>query len=230
MKPIGESVRLYGRKRKVRVVTKKELHGGTAETDIREVTIKQFNDLPKDDSGRIYASEYALDLIGQDKYIMDMRDWPNGITEREVRKRFESGEWQTNSGHFNYVMRGYRIQGGTFEDLWAAFKKHMVDTLRYHIEWYTETLEKYKKSRAESESKGLPPDDYVPERIENYSRSIVLCQIHLNIDFWKSNMCKRETVEKHCRRRGVEDVTEIINGLIREGVLYEPKSGYISFT
>ncbi|MFQ6064277.1 MAG: hypothetical protein ACE5L6_02260, partial [Candidatus Bathyarchaeia archaeon] len=56
-------------------------------------------------------------------------------------------------------------------------------------------------------------------------------QIVENCKFWKSHMCKRETAEKYAReRKGVARATEVINDLIRRGILYSPRKGYIAPT
>ena len=59
---------------------------------------------------------------------------------------------------------------------------------------------------------------------------LVIKQIKHNSDYWGSNMCKRETMEKYCREKGVQDPTAVVDRLIRAGVLYTPKKGYIAIT
>jgi len=59
---------------------------------------------------------------------------------------------------------------------------------------------------------------------------IVIKQIIHNCKYWNSTICKRETLEKYCREKGVKDPAAIINDLIRRGILYTPKNGYIGFT
>lgn len=59
---------------------------------------------------------------------------------------------------------------------------------------------------------------------------LVIRQTVHNCNYWRSRMCKRETMEKYCREKGLQDPTAIVDKLIREGILYEPKKGYIALT
>jgi hypothetical protein len=59
----------------------------------------------------------------------------------------------------------------------------------------------------------------------------IIEQIMENCKYWQSNICKRDTMEKYAKeKRGVPDPTAIVDQLIRRGVLYTPKPGYIGFT
>ncbi len=58
----------------------------------------------------------------------------------------------------------------------------------------------------------------------------VLKQIAHNIKFWKTGICKRETLETYCREKGIENVTEILRKLIRQGDVYMPREGYLGLT
>lgn len=58
----------------------------------------------------------------------------------------------------------------------------------------------------------------------------VISQVVENCKFWKSNICKRETVEKYCREKDVADPGKIIDDLIVAGIVYTPKEGYIGLT
>ena len=59
---------------------------------------------------------------------------------------------------------------------------------------------------------------------------LVIKQIRHNSAYWASDMCKRETMEKYCREKGVKDPTSIVNDLIKRGIAYTPKKGYIALT
>lgn len=75
-----------------------------------------------------YDNSYILKLLENDPWIFDAREgwWPRGkITKAEVRKRFKSGKWSTNSGHFDYVMATRRFEG-TFEEFWEEFEKNKL--------------------------------------------------------------------------------------------------------
>lgn len=70
-----------------------------------------------------YTNEYVLKLIETDQWIFDMRNWKT-MSEGEVKGRWDSEEFSTNSGHFNYAMKFYKAQGGSFEELWKALEKN----------------------------------------------------------------------------------------------------------
>lgn len=59
---------------------------------------------------------------------------------------------------------------------------------------------------------------------------LVIKQIVHNCNYWSSQMCKRETLEKYCLEKGVEDPAEVIDELTRRGIVYAPKRGYVGFT
>lgn len=56
---------------------------------------------------------------------------------------------------------------------------------------------------------------------------LVVRQIIHNADFWGSDICKRSTLEKYCREKGLADPGKILNGLIRKGLVHSPKKGYV---
>lgn len=58
----------------------------------------------------------------------------------------------------------------------------------------------------------------------------VIKQIVHNCMHWNSHMCKRETLEKYCLEKGIENVGEILSELIRRGDVYVPREGYIGLT
>lgn len=59
----------------------------------------------------------------------------------------------------------------------------------------------------------------------------VITQTVENCEYWASNICKRETLEKYCiEKRGVPNPGEILDDLIRRGVVYTPKPGYVGLT
>lgn len=58
----------------------------------------------------------------------------------------------------------------------------------------------------------------------------VIKQIVHNCNYWNSQICKRETLEKYCREKGVSNPTAILNDLIRRGIVYEPRPGYVGLT
>jgi len=55
-------------------------------------------------------------------------------------------------------------------------------------------------------------------------------QLIHNCKHWGGHICKRETAEKYCQEKGIMQVHDIINNLLRTGVLYEPKPGYVGFS
>lgn len=88
-------------------------------------TVKPKNpSQPKPD----YSNSYILQLLRTDPWIFDAREnwWPRGkITKAEVKKRFKSGKWTTNSGHFDWVMEKQTFEG-TFEEFWEEFEKNKL--------------------------------------------------------------------------------------------------------
>lgn len=58
----------------------------------------------------------------------------------------------------------------------------------------------------------------------------VIRQIIHNCNYWSSKMCKRDTLEKYCREKGVGNPAEIIDDLTRRGIVFAPKRGYVGLT
>lgn len=58
----------------------------------------------------------------------------------------------------------------------------------------------------------------------------VVEQIVENCKFWNSNICKRETLEKYLVEKGIENPGRILEDLIRKGLAYTAKRGYIGLT
>ena len=56
----------------------------------------------------------------------------------------------------------------------------------------------------------------------------VLAQLDHNCAYWKSDRCKRMTLENYCAMQGVTDPAAVIDRLIKDGVLYEPQRGYVA--
>lgn len=56
---------------------------------------------------------------------------------------------------------------------------------------------------------------------------LVIKQIKHNCNFWSSDVCKRATLEKYCRAKGVQDPKAVIDQLISRGVVWTPKKGYV---
>ena len=58
----------------------------------------------------------------------------------------------------------------------------------------------------------------------------VIDQVVHNCSYWKSRICKRSTLQKHLEEKGVLNVTEVLDRMIEQKILYEPKKGFIGFT
>ena len=59
---------------------------------------------------------------------------------------------------------------------------------------------------------------------------LVIEQIVENCKFWKSTICKEETMLKYVRIKGVENAKEILDDLVRRGIAYRPRPGYVGLT
>lgn len=76
----------------------------------------------------------------------------------------------------------------------------------------------------------IPSKSWMGEFTANTDEEAVIKQIVHNIKYWKTGICKRDTLEKYCREKGIENVSEILSDLIRRGVVYTPREGYIGLT
>lgn len=150
----------------------------SAKVAAAQIPAKQLNRLPKDDAGRIYSKEYVLEQLRTDPYIFDMRAgwWPKGLTKEAVERCLETGEWHTNAGHFEYVVRGFTLQGGTFEELWKAFEENREKHWRYFLEYAKDELKRNRENRKRLLTENHEPYEiqWCDERIDLKKRTIAL--------------------------------------------------------
>lgn len=76
----------------------------------------------------------------------------------------------------------------------------------------------------------VPGKGYMGSFTAASDEEAVIKQIVHNSRHWDSHICKRETLEKYCREKGIEDPAAILGDLIRRGVVYVPREGYIGLT
>ena len=69
-----------------------------------------------------------------------------------------------------------------------------------------------------------------PESWSGNDEELVINQIVHNCNYWCSHICKRETLEKYCREKGVQNPSVVIDDMIRTGVVFTPKTGYVGLT
>jgi hypothetical protein len=167
----------------------------------------------------MYTVAYILNVVQTDPYVLDIRSWPNGITEDEVKKRYESDEWNTQSGHFNFLMRHhYKQKGGTLKTLWATIRTSRETSWRQFVNWskseikkFTELKARYAKEQAEAvkneekrtkQRKLIAPGETAPSKDTTH-------------DFYDRTIADD--------RERIETYTALLNSLRNEGT--NPKEG-----
>lgn len=162
-------------------------------------------------SGNIYSLEHSLKYIEGDPYFFDMRYW-KGMTRAEVKERWDSGEWHTNSGHGEYQLRSYKLQGGSFKALWEIIKENRVKHWKW---WYRhecadaedhrKRLTKYLNMQAcESGCIACEKECGVKDRAKKESESFIEWSIKFHRDCMNRNIETSEMYASLLRKHGVD--------------------------
>jgi len=175
-----------------------------------EVPIQQFSKLPKNNDGKIYTDPYIIDLLAKDHYIFDMRYWKT-MNKKEVRERFESGEWHTNAGHFEHVVKGYK---GTFEELWKAFEENREKHWRWFFEQALQDVKKHEEAL-----------------VIDAIRTVIDWEIEKQPSF-REPWARTTKIYEALRNQNFSDTTikEALDYLIKQEMIFTPTTEHLAYT
>lgn len=145
------------------------------------------------ESDENYDTEYVCKLIYRDRYIFDLRGWPNGINRTEFDRLWdldfilpEDTLWNFkkehfwNAGHFAYAVReAKKLNKVDKEDIWKAIEKYKEVQVKRNAAGWKQSFEWSLRSLR------MAKEEKEPELVEHWKRHV--------LESWKFyNDCLKE--------------------------------------
>jgi hypothetical protein len=94
---------------------------GGKPTRVKESLARQ---LVRNDVGVVYDIPYIENLIRNDYWTFDLRQWPDQeFSERTAKMIYDSDPNVPYMHHFGYVVKNWKLLGGTFESFWGLLQE-----------------------------------------------------------------------------------------------------------